>query len=407
MRILHTSDWHLGKNLEGASRIPEQIEFIDELVDICDDKEIDLILIAGDVFDTKNPPSKAEKLFYGSMRRLSKDGERTIIAIAGNHDNYERLTSSNPLASELGIILIGTPMDIVPKGFYGKNCQVVDSGEGFINFFLKGEEVVILTMPYPNELTLNKSLVNNNETDENKIQRIYSDEIKEIFKNNEKYYRKETINLAIGHFYLIGGEESSSERQIQLGGAYAVNHNALPKKAQYVAMGHLHRNQKISKKNIYYSGSPIEYSKSEKGNKKFVYVVELSSQSDPIIDKVELKNYKPIEIWKVSSIQEAITMCEENSQKKCWVYLEIETDKALTSIERKEMKNLKNDIIEIFPIIQSQNNLLQIKEELDKTPEQSFKEFYFYFNNNPPKEELVNLFLEAWNDNEIDKEDIS
>jgi DNA repair protein SbcD/Mre11 len=400
--MLHTSDWHLGKTLEGESRIEEQKQFIEELTTICEQEEIELIIIAGDIFDTTNPPAKAEKLFYKGLRQLSKDGERLIIVIAGNHDSHERLIASSPLANELGIILIGNPTEVVQTGKYGKHCVVEESGEGFICFKLNGQNVVSLNMPYPSEQRLNKSIIDNTNEDEIKIQKSYSDEIAQIFKNNEKNYKKDTINIATGHFYLIGGEESTSERQIQLGGAYSVNYSALPEKAQYIAMGHLHRRQKVKndKKNAYYSGSPIEYSKSEQGKQKFVHAITIQPDKEPTINKIKLKNYKPIKIWQTNSIEEAIQMCEKNKDENCWVYIEINTSRPITSLEKKEMHNLKKDIVEIFPIIikEEKNNEFIKKEE--RTPKYEFKEFYHSKNNVYPTDELVDLFLEIWNEKE-------
>ena len=86
MRILHTGDWHLGKNLEGASRMDEQELFLKDFIDIVEDNEIDLVIIAGDVYDSSNPPARAEKMFYDTLKKLSKNGERVTLIIAGNHD---------------------------------------------------------------------------------------------------------------------------------------------------------------------------------------------------------------------------------------------------------------------------------------------------------------------------------
>ena len=109
MRILHTSDWHLGRSLEQISRIEEQRAFIDLLVETCEDQKVDLVLVAGDIYDTYNPPASAEELFYEALERLSGKGKRAVVVIAGNHDNPERLCAASPLAYKNGIILLGYP----------------------------------------------------------------------------------------------------------------------------------------------------------------------------------------------------------------------------------------------------------------------------------------------------------
>jgi len=109
LRILHTSDWHFGRSLEQISRIEEQREFVDDLCRLADSQRIDLVLIAGDIYDTYNPSAAAEELFYDAIDRLNNAGKRAVVVIAGNHDNPERLCAASPLASKRGIFLIGYP----------------------------------------------------------------------------------------------------------------------------------------------------------------------------------------------------------------------------------------------------------------------------------------------------------
>ena len=90
MRILHTSDWHLGKSLETKTRYEEQQHFIDEISDIIDRKNIDVVILSGDVFDTSNPPAAAEAMFFNSIVRLAKDRTVPVVVIAGNHDSPDR-----------------------------------------------------------------------------------------------------------------------------------------------------------------------------------------------------------------------------------------------------------------------------------------------------------------------------
>ncbi|MDU3724668.1 MAG: exonuclease subunit SbcD, partial [Clostridium celatum] len=167
MRILHTGDWHLGKNLEGQSRMDEQEAFLNDFIDIVEENNIDLVIIAGDVYDSSNPPARAEKMFYDTLKKLSKNGERLTLVIAGNHDNPERLVAAGPLAMEHGIIMVGTPKTVVQPGQYGKH-RVVNSGEGFVEIEINGEKSVILTVPYPSEKRLNEVLYGEMDDDEKK-----------------------------------------------------------------------------------------------------------------------------------------------------------------------------------------------------------------------------------------------
>ncbi|MEB9897801.1 exonuclease subunit SbcD, partial [Bacillus cereus] len=133
MRILHTADWHFGRTLEGRSRLQEQAAFVDELVALTEEERVDLVLIAGDVYDSVNPPAAAEQLFYEAAARLSDGGRRPIVIISGNHDHPERLSASAPLVGERGVFLIGQPT---------LEAVVVPCAR-------TGEEAVIAALPYP------------------------------------------------------------------------------------------------------------------------------------------------------------------------------------------------------------------------------------------------------------------
>lgn len=392
MRILHTADWHLGKNLEGQSRMDEQEEFLKDFVKLVEDNNIDLIMIAGDVYDSANPPARAEKMFYDTLKRLSGNGHRLTLVISGNHDNPDRLIAAGPLAREHGIIMVGTPKTVVPCGEYGKH-KVLDSGEGFIEIEMNGEKTVILAVPYPSEKRLNEVIYNGMDDEEEKA-KSYSDRIFSLFGTLKSHYKEDTINLATSHLFAMGSEESGSERSIQLGGSYIVDGSCFPKEAQYVALGHVHKPQTVpgTNKKARYCGSPIHYNKKEINFNKKCFIVDVKAGQECNIEEVDLKVYKPIEIWNCSSIEEALSKCEENKERDCWVYLEIDTDRYIREDEIKQMKDLKKDILEITPKIKG------LEEEValdlsDKSFKEIFKDFYIKEREVPPDEEVVELLL--------------
>src|ERR1035437_2649810 len=113
MKILHTSDWHLGKRLEGFSRLNEQSAVLQEICDIADSEKAEAVIIAGDLFDTFNPSTEAVELFYHFTKKLTNNGTRPVIAIAGNHDSPERIEAPDPLAPECGILFSGFPHPVI------------------------------------------------------------------------------------------------------------------------------------------------------------------------------------------------------------------------------------------------------------------------------------------------------
>ena len=380
MRILHTGDWHLGKNLEGASRMDEQELFLNDFVDIVEKNKVDLVIIAGDVYDNSNPPARAEKMFYDTLKKLSKNGERLILVIAGNHDNPERLVAAGPLAMEHGIIMSGTPKTVIQCGEYGQH-KVINSGEGFIEVEINNEKAVILTVSYPSEKRLNEVL--------------YGERIKSLFDSLEKNYRSDTINLVVSHLFAMGSEEGGSERSIQLGGSYIVNGSCFPKEAQYIALGHVHKPQIVpgTNKKARYSGSPLHYNKKEINITKKCFIIDVKANEECVVNEIELKIYKPIEIWKCESISDAIDKCEENKDRNCWVYLEVKCDRYIREDEIKKMKGIKKDILEIIPKLQSDEEDESAVTIQEKSFEEIFREFYKKERNIEADDEVVNLLL--------------
>ena len=393
MRILHTGDWHLGKNLEGASRMDEQELFLNDFVDIVEKNKVDLVIIAGDVYDNSNPPARAEKMFYDTLKKLSKNGERLILVIAGNHDNPERLVAAGPLAMEHGIIMSGTPKTVIQCGEYGQH-KVINSGEGFIEVEINNEKAVILTVSYPSEKRLNEVLYGQMDSDEDRV-KTYGERIKSLFDSLEKNYRSDTINLVVSHLFAMGSEEGGSERSIQLGGSYIVNGSCFPKEAQYIALGHVHKPQIVpgTNKKARYSGSPLHYNKKEINITKKCFIIDVKANEECVVNEIELKVYKPIEIWRCESISDAIDKCEENKDRNCWVYLEVKCDRYIREDEIKKMKGIKKDILEIIPKLQSDEedeSAVIIKE---KSFEEIFREFYKKERNIEADDEVVNLLL--------------
>ena len=390
MKFIHTSDWHIGKNLEGHSRLEEQEKFCDDFVKIVEENNIDMVIIAGDVYDTSNPPAGAETLFYKTICRLADDGNRCVLVIAGNHDNPERLSAVSPLAKEQGIIILGYPLSSTTESKY-KGFEITEAGRGYLKLKIGGEKATIITLPYPSEKRLNDAI--RNVDDENELQKNYSNKVGDIFRKLEENFEEDSINIAASHLFVSGGDPSDSERQIQLGGSLVVDKHDLPQKAQYTALGHLHKPQKASERlNVYYSGSPLQYSVKERIYAKGANIVEIHANETPVVEQVYFNNYKPIEVFKCDGIEEALKVCEENKDRDIWSYFEIKTDEVISQENIKKMKEYLKDIIEIKPIITShyEEENIDLKE---KSMAQLFNDFYKFKEKCEPRGELMDLFL--------------
>ncbi len=230
MKILHTSDWHLGKKLEGLKRIEEQKKFIDTLEMIVREEDPKVILIAGDIFDTPNPSSEAESLFFDSLKKLSGSGKRAIVIIPGNHDSPERLSACKNLARDFGVIIYEKPFEKKEVGKYG-DFHIIKSSEGGITLDIEGEKIFIYSLPYPSELSLNEEFDEENS---------YSKRSGEILRQGVEGGPSDIPKIIMTHIFITGSEGDGDEKDIELGGARGVALEYLPV-VDYFALGHLHR----------------------------------------------------------------------------------------------------------------------------------------------------------------------
>ncbi len=404
MRILHTSDWHLGRNLEGRSRLPEQEQFIAELVNIVSKEAIQLILVAGDVFDTYNPSAEAENLFYDTLERLSDGGKRAVVVIAGNHDSPDRLHAANPLALKHGISLLGYPGEQLSIGAAPGGVERLKTGPGWVELGVAGseEKAIVYALPYPSESRLNE--VFTEKLDEETQQVAYSQRVGDLFREADRIFRPDAVNLAVAHLFAFGGLESESERQ--LGGALAVSPLAMPKQAQYVALGHLHRPQQVpnAPQSCRYSGSPLSFSFSEADQQKEVVMVDVVPGGLAKALPINLSCGKALKRWRANNMEEARFWLEEPKNLKCWIELEIVADQPLETSELVELRKAHSGIITIRPIFPGLAVDLDERRLSEMPLVDRFKLFFERERGVAPPEDLVGFFLEMVNQPESEGE---
>lgn len=395
MRILHTADWHLGKTLEGTSRQAEQEAFVEELCSIVDREQIDAVLIAGDVFDTFNPPARAEELFYYALERLSNQGRRAVVAIAGNHDNPERLCAANPLAIRQGIVLLGLPNEQVAfsKG-YGDGVQVVDAKPTYVALKIPGWSypLEIGALPYPSEARLNQVLAQ--VLDENSLQQAYAKRIEEIWGYLDTQFSEDGACVVMSHLFMDGSAETGSERPIQVGGAYTVGRTA-PSMAQYMALGHLHRAQNLREDvPIRYSGSPIAYSFSEKHQTKSVTLVDIKPKQPVYWEEIRLTAGKPLVRWEAHGLGQVIDWCEQQRDINAWVEVEVHTEETISAKIQQQIRKLHPGVLTIRPVYLRAGDK-PAANRLELPLDQLFIDFYTQkTGGSKPRPEVVKLFLE-------------
>lgn len=379
MRILHTADWHLGRTLEGRSRLAEQAQFIDELVEIIEEEKVDAILMAGDAFDTVNPPAAAEQLFYDGLARLSDNGKRPIIVIAGNHDNPDRLSAASPLAGNHSIHLIGYPTTEVLK----------------VDVPRAQQQMMVAALAYPSEARLLQVLSETH--DEVLLRNKYDERIRELFSIMSKQFQPNTVNMAMSHIHVAGGSSTDSERPIEVGGAYTVAATSMPEAAQYVALGHLHRPQNINRASTLtrYSGSPLAYSFSEIGYTKSVTILDAEPNQPVVMKEIPLSSGKPLVKWKATEgVSQVHSWLEEGRDSSAWIDLEIHLTTTLSIEEIHRLRKWHSGFIHIRPIFQQELEVA-VTRQANLPIDQLFSQFYEKQTGGAkPEPELIKLFLE-------------
>lgn len=399
MRILHTADWHFGRLLEGRDRRIEQAAFVDELCQIVEDKQIDLVVIAGDVYDSVNPPAWAEELYYEALERLSAEGKRGVVVIAGNHDQPERVRAASPLAHKHGIVLLGLPKELpllTKAEASADKVRIIDGGSSWFEIAIPGVDhtAVVVALSYPSEARL-KELISESFTPE-QMQQAFSERIKDLLHDLASHFRQDTVNIITSHLFAMGGMETDSERPIQIGGTHTVSLDAFPPQADYVALGHLHRLQKLSEAPlIRYSGSPLSYSFSEAGQSKAVVMVEIIPGQQPTEEIIYLKCGRTLARWKATDgIAEVEKWLEEGKDADCWIDLEIHVDDVIDPAEFQRIRKLSDNFVKVqrVLVVSTEQERQEIEKREELNPVQLFTRFYERKRGTSPDEQVIQLF---------------
>lgn len=266
MRILHTSDWHLGQHCIGKTRQAEHQAFIHWLLEQAECRQADAVLVAGDIFDTGAPPSYARELYNGLIAAAHRAGVQLVL-LGGNHDSVATLAESRALLSYLSA-------SVVP-------ALSADPAEQVLILRRRDGEpgALLCALPYIRPRDVLRSQAGQSaEHKQQSLQDAIRERYHQVYQQAQR--RRDELGLALpiiasGHLTTVGASASESVREIYVGALEAFPSNAFPP-ADYIALGHIHRPQQVGgHQHIRYSGSPIPLSFDEAGQRKEVLLVEL------------------------------------------------------------------------------------------------------------------------------------
>lgn len=317
MKILHTSDWHLGQNFMGKNRIEEHEAFLSWLLDIIKTEQIEVLLVSGDIFDTGTPPNYALELYYNFLKELSTIKTMiTTIITAGNHDSISTLKAPKQLLEVLNVRVITTG----------------DEDENTIIPVYKNNELksIVCAVPFLRDSVIRESLSGKTISEKEKLA---NSGIKTYYENcySKALELKQDKNIpiiAMGHLTTVGSRSSQSERDIYIGGTIDIGGDYLASMFDYVALGHLHINQIVGNNvHVRYSGSPIPLSFSESKNTQKVNFVSFS-QNDMTIEEIEIPLFRKLIVIKgnFETIKNELTKLED---KNTWIEVHIKDDNAM------------------------------------------------------------------------------
>ena len=271
MKIIHTADWHLGRQFHNVSLLEDQAHVLDQIVALASDIKVDVVIIAGDIYDRSVPPSDAVSLLDKTLHRLTTEADATVIMIAGNHDGAVRLASGSRQMEKSQVFISG-PLS--------KSIEP---------FAIKDEHgpVYFCPLPYadPAEVRI--------EFGDEEI-RTHEAAVKAMAIQMRSHLPADARSIAIGHCWVEGGTNTESERPLTVGGTGQVSSDCF-EGFHYTALGHLHRPQSVVD-NIQYSGSLLKYSFSEVDHVKSINVIDMDADGGISCERVKLKPKRDLRV---------------------------------------------------------------------------------------------------------------
>ncbi len=355
MKILHTSDWHLGQYFLGKSRLNEHKQFLDWLLVCAQYNQVDAIIVAGDIFDTGSPPSYARELYNQFIEDLQATRIKLII-VGGNHDSVATLGESKGLLKMLNTFVIPGVMT---------NCdeQVITLTD--IN---KQPIAMICAIPFlrSRDLQFSQAGLSGKQKQASLQQAIteHYQGIYELAKAQRKVIDKKIPIIATGHLATVGAKTSDSARDIYIGTLESFSSNNFPP-ADYIALGHIHRAQKVGKtEHIRYCGSPITLSFDELNSDKKVLLVEFNEDKFHGVKEINIPCFQQLKQIK-GDLTEIETQLNE-LEGDIWLDIEVSTEDYLGDLHQRIQSMVADKPLEVLKLRRKKQQKLKSLSQVEK-----------------------------------------
>lgn len=337
MRIIHTSDWHLGQYFYGKSRANEHQQFLTWLLNQVKKHNVDAIIVAGDIFDTATPPSYARQMYFNFISEI-QSLDCQLIILAGNHDSVSMLAESKELLGALSTRVIANVSDLENHDNLAEQVFILKDSK-------KEPKAVICAVPFIRPRDVIKSQQEQSASDKSlSLQQAIVNHYQSLFEHAQQLVKESNLELPIiatGHLTALGVTTSDSVRDIYIGTIEALPSNAFPL-ADYIALGHIHRSQRVGKtEHIRYCGSPIALSFDEAKQDKRVLLVDFEINKLSSVTDIIVPCFQPLAMIKTSlhKLSQAVeTLLKElkfslEDSKKLWLDIELVDSDRLSDLQ--------------------------------------------------------------------------
>lgn len=360
MKILHTSDWHLGRTLYSKKdRQEEHAAFLEWLLKTIKKESIDILLIAGDIFDTASPSSTSQKMYYDFLIQVRTAGCENLIVVGGNHDSPSFLNAPKDILAALNVAVIGNATDNIED-----EIIVVNDKKG-------NPTIIVCGVPFLRERDISRFAEGENYSDRSKrinenIRKHYA-EIAELAESKRKEIGKEIPIIATGHLSVAGGQRNDDDgvRETYIGNIEAIGSDIFSDTFDYVALGHYHIPSKI-KEHIRYCGSPIPMGFGEAGQNKCVYILDYNKEKN--IETIEIPVFQKLEsiIGDKNFIAKRLAELKELGSS-VWVEVIYKSDEIFPNFSVWANEQITDSKIEILKLQNRQylNEVLTTDDTLD------------------------------------------
>ncbi|ATC97556.1 MULTISPECIES: exonuclease subunit SbcD [Pseudoalteromonas] len=352
MRIIHTSDWHLGQSFFNQSRQKEHHLLIKWLAEQVKAQQVDAVIIAGDIFDTGTPPSYARSL-YSELILAMQAADCQLIVTAGNHDSVATLNEIKSLVKALNCHVVSQASENVAEQIVAITKAEKTLGYVCAIPFLRSKDIIT---SHADESIKEKQ--------DNLAKGIY-EHFENTFKAAQTLKADQDIPIIMtGHLTAVGASSSESVRDIYIGHLSGINAHQLPN-ADYIALGHIHGAQKVGKEgNVFYSGSPIALSFDELKHAKSVNLVEFEGQNVSQINKLEIPRFQAMQAIKgnLAEIKNALTVFAEQTETT-WLSIEVTTDDYISDLQNTVLDLTKDLPVEVLQLKRARKHVAKLSQQ--------------------------------------------